>query len=63
MPRVRIEPWKDSDLDLLRRRNAPEMTEHLGGPATEEQAAERHHRYLAKRESAADRMHPAAPRA
>ncbi|GGW91654.1 GNAT family N-acetyltransferase [Streptomyces noursei] len=46
-PRVRIEPWTDGGLDLLRRANAPEMTRHLGGPETEEQVARRHRRYLA----------------
>jgi RimJ/RimL family protein N-acetyltransferase len=44
--RVRIEPWTDADLDLLRRVNAPEMTAHLGGPETEEQILTRHKRYL-----------------
>jgi hypothetical protein len=28
--RVRIEPWAKGDFDLLRRANAPEMTEHIG---------------------------------
>jgi RimJ/RimL family protein N-acetyltransferase len=44
-PLVRIEPWTDSDLGLLRRINAPEMMEHLGGPETEEQILTRHRRY------------------
>ncbi|MGW7005173.1 GNAT family N-acetyltransferase [Streptomyces sp. NPDC054933] len=44
--RVRIEPWADGDLELLRRLNAPEMTEHLGGPETEEQVLARHERYV-----------------
>ncbi|MDN3356199.1 GNAT family N-acetyltransferase [Actinomadura sp. DC4] len=43
---VRIEPWSDDDLDLLRRLNAPEMMTHLGGPETEEQILKRHRRYL-----------------
>ncbi|MDF2684409.1 MAG: N-acetyltransferase [Brevibacillus sp.] len=43
---VRIEPWKDTDLDLLFRLNAPEMLEHLGGPETEEQVLRRHQRYV-----------------
>lgn len=42
---VRIEPWSADDLWLLRRTNAPEMTEHLGGPETEEQLLGRHQRY------------------
>ncbi|GAA4638043.1 hypothetical protein GCM10023196_094250 [Actinoallomurus vinaceus] len=45
-PEVRIEPWAEGDLDLLRRINAPEMTEHLGGPETEEKVLSRHRRYL-----------------
>lgn len=45
-PQVRIEPWGDADLALLRLLNAPEMTEHLGGPETEEQILVRHKRYL-----------------
>jgi RimJ/RimL family protein N-acetyltransferase len=43
---VRLEPWSDADLDLLRLINAPEMTEHLGGPESEEQILARHKRYL-----------------
>ncbi|MPZ95035.1 MAG: GNAT family N-acetyltransferase [Propionibacteriales bacterium] len=46
-PDVRIEPWTDADLDLLRRLNAPEMTRHLGGPETEEKVQRRHERYVA----------------
>lgn len=45
-PHVRIEPWSESNLDLLRKINAPEMMEHLGGPETEEQLLRRHKRYL-----------------
>ncbi|WP_431965570.1 GNAT family N-acetyltransferase [Actinacidiphila sp. bgisy160] len=45
--RVRIEPWSEGDLDLLRRANAPAMMRHLGGPETEEQLLVRHERYLA----------------
>ena len=47
MQDVRIEPWAEHDLGLLRLVNAPEMTEHLGGPETEEQVVARHARYLA----------------
>ena len=46
VPPVLIEPWSDTDLDLLRRLNAPEMMTHLGGPETEEQILKRHQRYL-----------------
>ncbi|WP_219465080.1 GNAT family N-acetyltransferase [Nonomuraea rhizosphaerae] len=45
-PTVRLAPWSEDDLDLLRRINAPEMTEHLGGPETDEQVVARHERYL-----------------
>ncbi|WP_328537354.1 GNAT family N-acetyltransferase [Streptomyces sp. NBC_00344] len=44
---VRIEPWSQSDLDLLRQMNAPELMDHLGGPETEEQLLVRHERYVA----------------
>ncbi|MFJ8626035.1 GNAT family N-acetyltransferase [Kitasatospora sp. NPDC093550] len=44
--RVRIEPWTDADLALLRRVNTPEMKKHVGGPETEEQLLVRHGRYL-----------------
>jgi RimJ/RimL family protein N-acetyltransferase len=43
--RIRLRPWSQDDLWLLRRTNAPEMTEHLGGPETERKLAERHERY------------------
>ena len=44
---VLLEPWSEGDLGLLRRLNAPEMTEHLGGPETEAKVVERHERGLA----------------
>lgn len=44
---VRIEPWTEDDLDVLRRNNTPEMTVHLGGPETDDQVVARHQRYLA----------------
>ncbi|MEW2297265.1 GNAT family N-acetyltransferase [Streptomyces sp. NPDC006743] len=43
---VRLEPWGEDDLWLLRLHNSPEMTAHLGGPESEEKLAERHRRYL-----------------
>jgi RimJ/RimL family protein N-acetyltransferase len=49
---VRIEPWSDGDLELLRRVNAPELMDHLGGPESEEQLTVRHGRYV---ELSADR--------
>ncbi|MEU8676885.1 GNAT family N-acetyltransferase [Streptomyces sp. NPDC048560] len=44
---VRIVPWSDGDLELLRRANTPELMDHLGGPESEEQLAVRHDRYVA----------------
>ncbi|MFJ9905136.1 GNAT family N-acetyltransferase [Streptomyces sp. NPDC101152] len=44
--KVRLEPWGEGDLWLLRRANSPEMTEHLGGPESEEKVVARHRRYL-----------------
>jgi RimJ/RimL family protein N-acetyltransferase len=43
-PRISIEEWSEGDLDLLRQTNSPEMTEHLGGPESEEQLLRRHRR-------------------
>lgn len=43
---VRLALWTDDDLALLKRLNDPAMTEHLGGPETEEQVLKRHRRYL-----------------
>ncbi|MEU5877145.1 GNAT family N-acetyltransferase [Spirillospora sp. NPDC047279] len=43
---IRIEPWSEDDLALLREVNAPEMKRHLGGPETDEQVLARHRRYL-----------------
>ncbi|MFH8803420.1 GNAT family N-acetyltransferase [Streptomyces sp. NPDC017936] len=45
--RVRLVPWAEDDFWLLRRTNSPEMTEHLGGPESEEALADRHRRYVA----------------
>ncbi|MEN8655838.1 GNAT family N-acetyltransferase [Streptomyces sp. 21So2-11] len=45
-PNVRIEPWSEGDLELLRQVNAPEMMKHLGGPETDEQLLVRHKRYV-----------------
>jgi RimJ/RimL family protein N-acetyltransferase len=44
--RVRIEPWAEGDLPLLRRlMGDPAMTEHLGGPESEEKLVKRQRRY------------------
>jgi RimJ/RimL family protein N-acetyltransferase len=53
---VRIEPWAEGDLDLLRRLNAPEMMEHLGGPESEEKLLDRHRRYLQPKDRGSESM-------
>ncbi|MGR8009051.1 GNAT family N-acetyltransferase [Streptomyces hypolithicus] len=55
-PNVRLEPWSDGDLELLRRSNAPEMMEHVGGPETDEQVLARHTRYVNRDGSHSGRM-------
>jgi RimJ/RimL family protein N-acetyltransferase len=46
MAEVRLEPWAEGDLPLLRKLlGDPEMTEYLGGPESEEKLAERQARY------------------
>ena len=43
---VRIEPWGKGDLPLVEKlMGDPEMTEHLGGPESDEKIAERQTRY------------------
>lgn len=43
---MRLVPYGEGDLWLLRRHNSPEMTGYLGGPESEEQLLARHDRYL-----------------
>ncbi|MER7889302.1 GNAT family N-acetyltransferase [Micromonospora sp. NPDC094482] len=43
---VRIVPWGEGDLELLRQLNAPEIRAHTGGPETDEQVLARHERYV-----------------
>jgi RimJ/RimL family protein N-acetyltransferase len=43
---VSLRPWSADDLSLLEELNAPQMTEHLGGPEPPEKVTERHQRYL-----------------
>lgn len=46
---VEIQPWEKGDLLLLRAAMGTEqMTEHVGGPETDEQIAARHERYLSR---------------
>jgi RimJ/RimL family protein N-acetyltransferase len=53
---IRLEAWTQADLSLLRATNTPEMTEHLGGPETEDQLLNRHRRYLDLTDPAAGQM-------
>jgi RimJ/RimL family protein N-acetyltransferase len=53
---VRLVPWGVGDLPLLERLNAPEMTEHLGGPESAAQLARRQARYERLADSGAHRM-------
>ncbi|GGR30350.1 hypothetical protein GCM10010251_52960 [Streptomyces aurantiogriseus] len=46
MEQVRLVPWAEGDFWLLRRTNSPEMTDHLGGPETEEKLRDRHRKYV-----------------
>ena len=43
---MRLREWVESDLDVLRAINVPEMKEHLGGPESEERLLRRHRRYV-----------------
>lgn len=44
---IRLRPWADGDLPLLRRTlSDPDLTAHLGGPEAPEKIRERHARYL-----------------
>jgi len=44
--KVELRPYAEGDFWLLERNNAPEQTEHLGGPESPEKLAGRHVRYL-----------------
>lgn len=44
---IRLRPYEAGDWPLLVRLNAPEMTEHLGGPESGEALRRRHERYVA----------------
>jgi len=43
---VELAPWSDAGFEVLQKSNTPEMTEHLGGPESQEKLADRHRRYL-----------------
>jgi RimJ/RimL family protein N-acetyltransferase len=57
MADVGLEPWGEGDLPLLRRiMGDPAMTEHLGGPESEEKLVRRQARYERVGEPGAGRM-------
>jgi RimJ/RimL family protein N-acetyltransferase len=43
---VQLSPWTDTDLELERRFNTPEMKAHLGGPEPDAAIVARHGRHL-----------------
>jgi RimJ/RimL family protein N-acetyltransferase len=54
---VRLEPWGEGDLALLKKLlGDPEMTKHLGGPESDEQLVKRQARFERLAESGNDRM-------
>ncbi|WP_067824540.1 GNAT family N-acetyltransferase [Actinomadura kijaniata] len=53
---VRLVPWSEPALDLLRRTNTPEMRRWVGGPESEEELLARHRRYLAMTEAGDGRV-------
>jgi hypothetical protein len=54
---VLIQPWSESDLELLQKLlGDPAMMAHLGGPESPEQILRRHQRYLHKPEDGTDHM-------
>ena len=54
---VVLQPWSDEDLPLLQKLlGDAEMTEHLGGPESDEQILRRHQRYLRLPEDGTDHM-------
>jgi RimJ/RimL family protein N-acetyltransferase len=46
MSSLDLEAWSEAGLEILHRLNTPEMTEHLGGPETEQAILDRQQRYL-----------------
>jgi len=59
-PDVRLEPWNDDGLGLLRLCNSPAMTLHLGGPESEQKLLLRHQRYLAYARAEREGANPGA---
>jgi RimJ/RimL family protein N-acetyltransferase len=46
-PDIKLVPWTEGDLGLLRALNTPETTEQLGGPESDEKLVDRLARYVA----------------
>jgi hypothetical protein len=46
-PHLQLQPWSVNDFPLLRLLNAPEMTEQVGGPESEEKLQKRQEKYVA----------------
>ena len=44
--KLELKPWTEDAFELLKIANIPEMTEHLGGPESEEKLLDRQQRYL-----------------
>jgi len=54
---ILLQPWSEEDLPLLQKLlGDPDMTEHLGGPESQEQILRRHQRYLHLPEEGTDHM-------
>jgi RimJ/RimL family protein N-acetyltransferase len=53
---IRLEPWHEADLVLLRKINTPAMKRHVGGAETEDQLRRRHQRYLEMARTGTGRM-------
>jgi RimJ/RimL family protein N-acetyltransferase len=54
--KIRLEAWTEADFSLLQQANTPDMTEHLGGPETEEKLLGRHQGYLKHDEPSISQM-------
>lgn len=57
---IRLERYGPDDFDVLVRHNSPEMTDHLGGPESDDALRRRHDRYVAMTDPAAGEMYRVA---
>ncbi|MGV9271395.1 GNAT family N-acetyltransferase [Kitasatospora sp. NPDC003701] len=46
MDTLQLASWSEAGLEILHRQNTPGMTEHVGGPETEQAVVDRQSRYL-----------------